>query len=268
MLQINTGKKCRNLFWFILIAFTLFNIKSMHAQTDFLSSQYMNSQLIINPAYAGLRNSFSVNTLVRQQWMGVNGAPASYLISVHSPLNNRMASVGAGFIRNETGPVQSNELSAIYSYLVRLGNRMFISFGLNARLYHYNIGLTSLDVIDEGDQSFYTDTRSEFKPNFGAGTFLFTSNFYLGISMPQILNNQIKSGESDFTAFNQIRTFYLTSGYKFPLSKEFSLKPSFLARLRQNANSLVDVNMQLIYNDLFWIGSSYRLGTAMAFLAR
>lgn len=266
MLQIKKNKTYRNLLRLGFMLLTYAGVQNSIAQSDFLSSQYMNSQLMINPAYAGVRNALSINTLVRQQWMGIEGAPTTYLLSAHTPLNKRMASVGGSVLHYEAGPVQSNELTMIYSYLIRLGDRMFVSFGLNARLYHYSLGLSTLNVIDN-DPSFTNEIQSVFKPNFGVGSFLYSPKFYFGVSMPQTLSNEIKTGESDMVALKQNRSFYISSGYSIGIGKDVFLKPSFLARFRQEANNTMDINIQFLYKDLFWIGGLYRLKTAMAVLA-
>lgn len=236
------------------------------SQADMISSQYMNSQLMINPAYAGVRNSFSVNVLSRQQWMGINNAPTAYAIDVHSPLNKRMASLGGSFLHYENGPIQNNELTAMYSYLIRLNHNMFLSFGLSAKVSHYNIGLSSLNVIEDNDPSFAQNIENSLKPNFGAGVFVYSPQFYFGVSMPQILNTELSQDETGGAVMEVYRTAYLTSGYAFGINKNVFLKPSFLARLRTSANHTFDVNLQMMYKNMFWVGASYRTNQTLASL--
>ena len=236
------------------------------AQADMLSSQYMNSQLMINPAYAGVRNSFSVNVLSRQQWMGIKDAPTAYAINVHSPLNKRMASLGGSVLHYQNGPVQNSELTAVYSYLIRLNHNMFLSLGLSAKISHFNIGMSSLEVIEDNDPSFAQNIENSLKPNFGAGAFVYSPHFYFGVSMPQILNTELSQDETNGAVLEVYRTAYVTSGYAFGVSKNVFLKPSFLARLRTSANHSFDVNLQMMYKNLFWVGASYRNNQTLASL--
>ncbi|MBK3517777.1 PorP/SprF family type IX secretion system membrane protein [Carboxylicivirga marina] len=236
------------------------------AQSDMLSSQYMNSQLLINPAYAGVRNSFSVNILSRQQWMGIKDAPTTYAVNVHSPLNKRMASIGGSLINYQSGPLQHNEVTAVYSYLIRINHNMFLSMGLSAKLNHYNIGLSSLDVIEDNDPSFAQNLENGLKPNFGTGVFLYSPQFYFGVSMPQVLNNELSNEETGGATYIQYRSIYLASGYAFGLNKNVFFKPSFLARIRSEASHVFDINLQMLYKNLFWIGASYRTNSTMAAL--
>jgi len=43
-----------------------------------LFSQYIMNGFILNPAMAGYDGYTSVNTTVRQQWLGFEGAPQTY----------------------------------------------------------------------------------------------------------------------------------------------------------------------------------------------
>ncbi|WP_185968996.1 type IX secretion system membrane protein PorP/SprF [Carboxylicivirga sp. M1479] len=241
-------------------------LDNVFAQSDFISSQYMNSQLTINPAYAGVRNAFSVQALSRQQWMGLKDAPTTYAVNVHSPLNKRMASLGASVLSYQNGPIQQNEFTAMYSYLLRLNHHLFVSMGVSAQINHYNVGLNALEVIEDNDPSFSQDFENGFKPNFGAGVFLFSPRFFVGFSMPQILSNKLSIEETGSVVLEQFRSAYFTFGYAFDLGKNVSLKPSFLARLRQNTSNAIDVNLQLMYKNMFWVGASYRFNQTFASL--
>ncbi|WP_430815434.1 PorP/SprF family type IX secretion system membrane protein [Carboxylicivirga sp. RSCT41] len=254
--------------WQLVILAVLGILVAMDAwsQADMISSQYMNSQMMINPAYAGVRNSFSVNVLSRQQWMGIKDAPSTYAINVHSPLNKRMASLGASLLHHKNGPIQNNEFTAVYSYLIRLNHNMFMSLGMSAKLSHYNIGLSSLEVIEDNDPVFAQNIENSLKPNFGAGAFVYSPTFYFGLSIPQILNNELSQDETGGAVLELYRTAFLTSGYAFGVSDNVFLKPSFLARLRTSANHSFDLNLQMMYKSLFWVGASYRTNNTLASL--
>ncbi|TAJ12529.1 type IX secretion system membrane protein PorP/SprF [Marinilabiliaceae bacterium JC017] len=237
------------------------------AQQDPLSTQYMNSQFSINPAYAGVRNALSMHLVARQQWMGMEGAPVSYLFGMHSPINKTKMSFGGLLSFNQAGPVQSSQFSGAYSYIVRISNKLLLSLGVSASLNNTSIGFTGLDVIDHDDPSFSSDVQNKLSPNFGAGAFLFSRQFYFGCSVPHILNTEIKDSEAGNVISKVERHYYITSGYGFSVGDDMFLKPSCLARIKGGDDLLLDVNTQWLYKELFWIGASYRLNSTMAFLA-
>lgn len=248
----------------ILVALMLIPASLLQAQHDVLSTQYMNSQLLINPAYAGVRNALSVSLLARQQWMGIKDAPSTYSISAHSPLNKKMASIGASIGHYKAGPYQNNQISAIYAYLLRLNNKLLLSMGMNASAHHFNLGLSSLKLIDVDDPGFMNDVENVIKPNFGIGAFLYGEQFYVGLSVPQILTYDL-SEETNGRLVQQItRSYYFSSGYAFNVDKDVFLKPSFMMRYRPDQSSTTDINLQLLWKSKFWIGASYRLNQSMA----
>ncbi len=256
----------------ILVVVTAYSIMGfigpgVYGQSDPLSTQYMNSQLRLNPAYTGVRNAFSVNVLARQQWMGIEGAPVTYMASVHSPLNKSKASLGALVMVDQAGPLQTNHFSAYYSYLVRLNHQTFLSAGLSVSLYNHSFKTSDIDVVDEGDPSLTGGIQNPFTPNFGVGTFIYSPNFYIGLSVPYILTTALKS-EVDQQVISQLeRHYYVSGGYGVGMGKDFYLKPSFLWRFRSQGDHLLDLNAQVMYKELFWIGASWRMDQSVAVLA-
>jgi type IX secretion system PorP/SprF family membrane protein len=252
-----------NLYLFCTICFLGIS-QVVGAQEGYLSTQYMNNQLLINPAYAGVRNAFHINALVRQQWLGVEGAPTTYALSVHSPINKRMMSLGATLKSYQAGPVMQNQLSAVYSHLVRINHQFFVSMGLNASVYHHNVGLSSMDLIHEQDPSFMSPVEDAIHPNFGGGLFLYSPNMYFGLSALDLMEINAKTDASKALLKQQVRSFYATAGYGFSVNESFYLKPSFLIRHRSNLGTLLDINSQVFYKELFWLGVSYRINQTVA----
>ena len=64
-----------------------------NAQQDSQYTQYMYNTNTINPAYAGSRGALSIYGMHREQWVGLNGAPKTNVISVNTPINNRVLSI-------------------------------------------------------------------------------------------------------------------------------------------------------------------------------
>ena len=80
-----------------LIIILLFVGLGATAQQDPQYTQYMYNMNIINPAYAGSSGTTSIGALYRSQWVGLEGAPSTATIAIHSPVGNR---VGLGLSFN------------------------------------------------------------------------------------------------------------------------------------------------------------------------
>ena len=63
-------------------------------------TQYMFNTIAINPAYAGSREILVINMLNRNQWVGLNGAPVTQTLSVHSSIPGSKLGVGLSVIND------------------------------------------------------------------------------------------------------------------------------------------------------------------------
>ena len=76
-----------NLRKFVLFILLVVSAQMSFGQQDALYSQYMFNPFAINPAYAGSRNSISAVILHRSQWLGLNGAPNTQTVAIHSKID-------------------------------------------------------------------------------------------------------------------------------------------------------------------------------------
>src|SRR5689334_25206376 len=49
-------------------------------------TQYILNNYILNPALSGIENYTDLKMSARDQWVGLNGAPKTYYLSVHGPI--------------------------------------------------------------------------------------------------------------------------------------------------------------------------------------
>src|SRR5687768_16528839 len=74
--------QCR---WIIVLLF-LFTYSNLAAQQKAMYTQYMFNGLALNPAYSATDDALSISCLFRQQWVGLEGAPNTQTVSLHSPI--------------------------------------------------------------------------------------------------------------------------------------------------------------------------------------
>jgi type IX secretion system PorP/SprF family membrane protein len=228
-------------------------------------TQYTYNMNVVNPAYAGSRESLSVNMLGKTQWVGVEGAPKTGTFSIHSPIGEN---VGLGFsaIYDEIGPLKDTYLFGDFSYTLRVSDQAQLALGLKAGV--------SLQTINpalfrfNNSQSFNTDFNNKVSPNFGVGAYYFEEKFYAGISIPNILETdffQRNSGSA--SAPTKSAALFLTSGYVFDLNREIKLKPATMIRYQNGFPISVDISATAFFQDTFELGVSYRYNQSINFLA-
>ncbi len=233
-----------------------FSAQLATAQQDPQYTQYIYNMNVINPAYAGNKEALSLTALYRNQWSGFDGAPETATFSGHSPVGKNVG-LGLSVISDELGPVNETNAYADFSYTLQLGTKTKLALGLKAGATFLDIGLTDLDLQDEGDQLFSENVNTT-KPNFGAGLFLYTDNFFFGLSVPNFLTTtHLDENALDFGS--EERHYFATAGYVFQINDNFKLKPSALVKSEFNSPVSFDVNLNALFFDKFEIGGSYRL---------
>lgn len=246
---------------YISIAVLLLGVSTAFAQQLPQFTQYMFNTISINPAYAGSRETLSVVGLHRSQWVGLEGGPETQTLSVHAPLRNEKMGIGISFINDKLGYENFSYLYADYSYTINTGANTKLAFGMKAGVTHYTLDETLLNDPSVTEDPFFNDISNRWSPNVGAGFFLHSNIWYLGLSAPRILNvdyNKGSDGIRDFVAFERI-SYYFTGGYVFNLSETTKLKPSVLLKATNGAPLSFDISANFLFNEKLWLGGAYRI---------
>lgn len=224
------------------------------AQQDGLFSQYMFNPMAINPAYAGTRNTISGILLHRSQWVGMEGAPRTNSLAIHSPIKGKNFALGLNLLTDQIGPTTNTSFLGTYAYHLKLGKGR-LSFGLRGGLYHNQLRNSELFYTDDSQKA--TENFSSLTPNFDFGTYYHTDKFYAGFSINHLTNGNVKFN-------NQVETYDLNmhfmgfAGKAFVLSPDLVIKPSLLVRYTESAPINYDINTSILFQKVFWIGASYR----------
>lgn len=234
-----------------LLILGLFMYSGLFAQQSSIYSQYMFNGLAINPAYAGQDNLLSITALARLQSVGLEGAPDTQTLSVHTPVVKDKMGLGLQFFHEKIGVTDQTGVFASYSYRIQISD-FKLSFGLQAGVNFYNTQYSQLVVQNPGDPVFQNDERS-VTPNFGSGVLLTNKMLFVGVSMPQMLS----TGDKDKTIIQET-PFMVYGGYTFELNPVLKLTPSTLFKLVNGRPVEWNINANLIIKDLVWVGVSFR----------
>lgn len=81
------------------------------AQQDEQFTQYMYNTINVNPAYAGSRDVMSAFVLHRAQWIGIEGAPVTNIISINAPIKGSDMGLGVSLMNDKLGSTQESIFS-------------------------------------------------------------------------------------------------------------------------------------------------------------
>jgi type IX secretion system PorP/SprF family membrane protein len=239
---------------FNIIALVLLCSSAAFSQQLPQFTQYMFNTISINPAYAGSRETLSLVGLHRSQWIGLDGGPTTQTFSIHSPLRNEKVGLGLSFIHDELGFENFSYIYGDFSYTIQVSEKTKLAFGLKG-------GFTSYSVDQELRDAYPTDPairgiEDRWSPNIGAGAFLHTNRWYVGLSAPRILNTDY-NGTEDYEALERI-SYYLTGGVVVDVSENTKFKPSFMVKATNGAPLSYDITGNFLFYDKLWLGAAYR----------
>lgn len=248
----------------ILIFALMLTCYTGFAQQDAQYTQYMYNTININPAYAGSRGVMSIFGLHRTQWVGLDGAPVTNAFSLNTPISNSNLGVGLSFVNDKIGPTNDNTIAADISYSIQASEDYKISFGIKASGNVFNLNVNGLDYVDPLDPNLQ-NFNSKFSPNFGAGVYLHSDKFYLGLSVPSFLQAS-KYNDNDVAVYKERMNYYIIGGYVFDLSPDIKFKPAFLTKIVTGSPLQVDASANFLFFDKLMLGAAYRWDAAVSAL--
>ncbi len=247
--KINTTLKWMTFSFMFFIYATSFGQQTPHY------TQYLYNMQIINPGYVGVRSDLSFSVLSRKQWVGVEGAPTTNTFSVNGRTKLGLG-LGVTFINDKIGLSEINNVNvdAAYTLVISEYGRLSLGLKLGTTFFSNNFadGITP-------DNDFYTNNTGNFY-NIGFGGFYYTDRFFVGFSVPSILESP-----QFFIAPNtrgiqvaEHQNYFLSTGVLLELSEDILFKPSTMVRYTTNSPISFDVNASFLYKEIIETGISFR----------
>lgn len=238
------------------------SIVRVYGQQDEQFTQFMFHKLGFNPAYAGMQETPTFTALMRQQWIGFEGAPQSQLLTFNMPLTSSGIGLGANLSHHSIGATNryTGEISYAYRFKLGRGGRMGIGVSSSARILRINFAETTATQPIDGDPSIPVGLQSKVVPNFGAGMYYSNQKFYLGLSAPRLLTNNIDFADEALVISREVPHYYLMAGILLKISEQVHLQPQALLKYVEGAPFDGDLNLNFIFSELVYAGVSYRIG--------
>jgi len=264
-------------------------------------TQYVINPFLVNPAIAGIDNYTDLKVGVRDQWVGITGAPKTTYITIQAPFgkgddystsstsfavpgqNPRGEEYwrsytaaaphhGAGLtvINDQTGSFRFLTASATYAYHLGLNATTNLSGGFSAGITKVSIDKSKQDYdglgdpIDPATGSAFSGELTKIRPNMGVGLWLYSRDYFVGFSAQQIIPQTLSfvdDNPSILTKGKFVPHIFLTAGYRFLLTEDINAIPSLMVKYIKGSSIREfqpEANVKLQYQDLLWVGASYR----------
>lgn len=246
----------------VVLASLLCTCNLLKAQQEPMYSQYMFNMLHINPAYAGSRAADNITLLYRNQWIGLAGAPKTGAFSWDKRADDSNVGYGLEVYSDKLGIEATTGFQAFYSYHLPFENS-YLSLGLSGGLLNYRAAYSEAVTNTGGDPVYQTDINS-WLPTAGFGMVYVTPVWYVGLSIPALLNTKVSAkGAVTSSGFGANNHYFLTGGYDFVLDENMKLKPSVMIKAVKGSPVQYDINTMWWFKDKLGLGVSYRHADAV-----
>jgi type IX secretion system PorP/SprF family membrane protein len=283
-------KYLRSIFQIIILSFI---IGPAVAQQVPIYSQYIMNGFLINPSLAGRDGYSTVNLTVREQWVGMTGAPSTYALSFQTTLlNNSFISraqpvrrrvkkaskngkVGlGGYVFNDNnGIIKRTGVQMDYAYHISMGKTELgqsndLSFGLAMTIYQFYINEGGLLYSYTDDPYLNTYNKSVIIPDVNFGASYTSKKYYVGFSMTSLLRGSLLFPLNSDNKRGELGHYFLTAGYDYKIDKNWSLKPSFFLKSSDMLlkSMQIDLTTRVFYKEDYWAGLSWRSNDALIVL--
>ena len=242
----------------ILLLITSF---STFAQQEAMYSQYLFNPMAINPAMTSKSGENIAKVIYRKKLIGgdFEGDPQTQTVVIELPFRNEKMGLGFQIYNDVAGILKSTGGYGIYNYKVRFNDKLSLTMGVQAGMTNFRANFTSVQLIDPKDPNFGQNINKAL-PSVGTGINLTNEKWYLAVSVPQIIRNDLSIISNPNSKYNASTNRFMFGmfGYDFRINKSIKLMPSVVAKVIENAPVAFDFNVKASFIDKFLLGGSLR----------
>lgn len=238
----------------------------MFGQSQKQYNHFIGNQGLLNPAYTGTRESLSGIAVIRNQWVGLEGAPVTQAFNIHSPLSDSPLGLGLSFTNENIGATHTLDLYGSAAYRIKFNRDLTLSMGLQLGFNSFSMDQSKIVTADNSDNALYGSSNLSFNTGFGA--YLYSKKYFAGFSIPEFFTNIYDTQAANYKTSLNLRNvhYYLYGGYIFEFNDEFALKPSLLSRTVYGAPLQFDLTCSALLYQTVWGGITYKSSKEMVFL--
>lgn len=238
-------------------------------------SQYSFNAFLLNPAAAGAEGYTAINTTTRQQWVGVEGAPVTYCLSMQSRIKKKTILTGASakkrYGSNQTGRVGiggyvykdriglMDQTGAEFTYAYHIaGSTSQLSFGATFSFFQFKLNDQGIRLAAPKDNLIDNEPMVMYIPDANVGVYYTNPRLFFGVSIFHLSSASVMFGPYKDKKYRLLRQYNTTAGFNIPLSGTLSIEPSCYLKISEEWRLQGDAVAKLIYDRKLWMGIGYR----------
>ncbi|MBT4217062.1 MAG: type IX secretion system membrane protein PorP/SprF, partial [Flavobacteriales bacterium] len=228
-----------------LLFVSIFMGSMLQAQQLPQLSQFMINDFAVNPAIAGMNDYYQIKTSVRNQWVGIEDAPKTTLLSIYGKSSDHVG-LGGSVFNDQVGPTSRAGASLTYAYHLNFTDEVKMSMALSGGFTQFKIDKVGWNTFHTDDQLMDGAEAVNLVPDATFGLNIYEEDkWYLGIAVPQLLNSKLTLIDEDFVNNISVdmdgslsRHIYVMGMYNLEIDHYWDLQPSVLFKTVSNQNQI------------------------------
>ncbi len=239
----------------LFIAISFASVTSIAQQTP-QSNVYGYNKYSINPAYAGAGGCTEINFSHLNQWVKIDGAPLTSLLSVNTRIGKSLG-VGGQLLIDKIGMLQQFSGMGTVSYGLDIAKVHKLRAGVSIGYNQYRINPASAIAFDNQDPIINGGLQSAGALNTEIGLTYNWNNLELAVASKQLIQTYSNFGYNNLNGYGLKRHLNALVGYRIGINDKWSVKPSIWAKGTNNGYQM-DVNADVNYKNFIFGGLGYR----------
>jgi len=244
----------------ISLSICLLSLVSFSQQTP-QRNLYGYNKYAINPAYAGASGCTQINFSHLNQWLKVEGAPLTSMISANGLIGKSMG-VGGQVLVDQIGMIQQVSAMGSLSYGLSIGKSHNIRLGASIGYNQYRIDASDAIAFENGDPIIEGGEQAGGTVNSNIGILYQWKNLELSIGSQQLIQSTSNMSFAGIDGFGLRRHLNGLIAYNQKIGDNWMLTPSIYTKGTNNGYQL-DINADATYKKYIFGGLGYRTSVGM-----
>ncbi len=230
-------------------------------------TQYRSNQSLFNPAFCGTKRVIDARINYRNQWLGYEGAPKTYALSLNARLVKGRVGIGGFAFKDDIGPFRN-----LYSALTAAYHLKFpdseLSLGVQGNYMQYKFVGTNVTLRNQQDKAvnqYVTDKTGNY--DFSFGLLYYNDRFHIGIGANNVSTSKLEFYKKDTLKkgfYTNAAHYCFSAGFNWSDNPDFLFENSLLAVYVPGFNASIDYTVRMHMKKSLIAGFSFRLNDAIA----
>jgi type IX secretion system PorP/SprF family membrane protein len=247
----------------ISLSVCLLSLVSYSQQTP-QRNLYGYNKYAINPAYAGASGCTQINFSHLNQWVKVDGAPLTSMISANTLIGKSLG-LGGQVLVDQIGMIQQVSAMGSVSYGLSIGKSHNIRIGASIGYNQYRIDASDAIAFENGDPIIDGGEQAGGTINSNIGILYQWKNLEISLGSQQLIQSTSNMSFSGIDGFGLKRHLNGLVAYNQKIGENWMLTPSIYTKGTNNGYQL-DLNADATYKKRIFGGLGYR--TSVGLIAR